>query len=244
VSRTFQAKATFSAPLNTSTATTANVSLSKASGSTTITAALSDNNTVLTITSASPLDGLTKYTLVFSGNLQGTQQEQFISLSKLFYTEQDSAPDFPVISDSELLTKVQQQTFKYFWDFGHPASGLARERNTSGDVVTTGGSGFGMMSVIVGIERGFITRAQGVQRLDKIIGFLETADRFHGVWPHWLNGNTGKVIPFSAKDNGGDLVETSFLVQGLLTFRQYLQAGDPTELALINRINALWQGVE
>jgi hypothetical protein len=150
----------------------------------------------------------------------------------------------PLISDEALLTEVQKQTFKYFWDFGHPASGMARERNTSGDLVTSGGSGFGIMSLIVGIERGFITRAEGIERMDKILDFLETADRFHGAWSHWINGSNGDVIPFSASDNGGDLVETAFLVEGLITFRQYLNAGVAAEQVLINRINTLWQGVE
>ncbi|MFN5072034.1 MAG: glucoamylase family protein, partial [Cyclobacteriaceae bacterium] len=116
--------------------------------------------------------------------------------------------------------------------------------NTSGDLVTAGGSGFGIMALIVGIERGFITRDQGLQRLDRILDFLETADRFHGAWPHWMNGNTGKVIPFSPNDNGADLVETAFLIQGLITFRQYLNPVEPAEQDFINRINQLWQAVE
>ena len=93
---------------------------------------------------------------------------------------------------------------------------MIRERNTSGDLVTTGGTGFGMMALIVGIERGFISRSEGVERWRKVVDFLSKADRFHGAWPHWLDGNTGKVIPFSPKDDGGDLVETALLVQGLL----------------------------
>src|SRR3990170_4410765 len=100
------------------------------------------------------------------------------------------------------------------------------------------------MSMIVGIERNFITRSQGLERIETIITFLESADRFHGAWSHWLDGNTGDVIPFSPNDNGGDLVETSFLIQGLLTVRQYLNAGVPAEDELIERINVLWQGVE
>ena len=102
------------------------------------------------------------------------------------------------------------------------ASGMARERYGSGDIVTTGGSGFGVMAIIVGIERGFITRDQGLAHLSKIVNFLETADRFHGAWSHWINGSTGKVIPFGTKDNGGDLVETAFMAQGLIAMRQYL----------------------
>jgi hypothetical protein len=100
------------------------------------------------------------------------------------------------------------------------------------------------MALIVGIERGFITRAEGIDRMDRILDFLETADRFHGAWSHWINGTSGAVIPFSPNDNGGDLVETSYLVQGLLTFRQYLDDAVPVEEALIARINTLWESVE
>lgn len=204
----------------------------------------SNENKTVTINSSVPLKYFTKYDFTISNSLKGANGEPFTSFSKTLYTTVDNTPKFPVISDEDLLTKVQQQTFKYFWDFAHPVSGMARERNTSGDIVTSGGSGFGLMAIIVGIERNFITRQQGIERLDKILDFLETADRFHGVWPHWINGSTGKVIPFSTKDNGGDLVETSFLVQGLLTFRQYLNSGNATEQALITRINSLWETVE
>ena len=112
------------------------------------------------------------------------------------------------------------------------------------NVVTSGGSGFGLMAMVVGIERGFISRDQGVERFEKILTFLETADRYHGVWPHWWYGDTGKTKPFSKKDNGGDLVETSFLAQGLLVVRQYLDQNDQREAAVISRINKLWKEIE
>ncbi len=148
-------------------------------------------------------------------------------------------------SDSVLLDIVQEATFKYFWDYAHPTSGLARERLGSGDVVTTGGSGFGVMAILVGIERGFITRVQGVGRILTILNFLSTkADRFHGVFPHWMNGNTGKVIPFSTKDNGGDLVETAFMIQGLLTARQYFNLDNSNEQQIRELITSIWEDVE
>ena len=169
----------------------------------------------------------------------------FEGLDLVFYTKLDSTPVFPEISDEELLTKIQEQTFKYFWDFGHPVSGLARERNSSGETVTSGGSGFGVMSIIVGIERGFITRQEGVDRIETIVDFLlNDADRFHGVWSHWLNGSTGSVVPFSSKDDGGDLVETAFMIQGLLTVRQYLEANNTQEASIIDNINTIWESVE
>lgn len=148
------------------------------------------------------------------------------------------------LTDNELLDMVQEYTFRYFWDFAHEASGMARERNTSGNTVTSGGSGFGIMTIPVGIERGFITREQGVTRTLKILDFLSTADRFHGAWSHWINGNTGKVIPFSQKDNGGDLVETAFMAQGLLTIRQYFDGDTPEEEEIVRKATELWEGIE
>jgi hypothetical protein len=147
-------------------------------------------------------------------------------------------------SDSALLDMVQEYTFRYFWDFGHPYSGMSRERNTSGDLVTTGGTGFGVMSILVAIERGFITRQQGLDRLLLITGFLQYADKFHGAFPHWMHGVTGDVIAFSQFDNGGDLVETAFLMQGLLSARQYFDSNDPVETALRQIITDLYEGVE
>lgn len=156
------------------------------------------------------------------------------------------------LSDDSLLTLVQKQTFNYFWQGAEPTSGLARERihmdgvypQNDQHVVTIGGSGFGVMAILVGIERNFISREEGVQRLEHIVNYLDTADRFHGVWPHWLHGNTGQVKPFSAKDDGADLVETSFMIHGLLAVREYLKDGNNQEKQLAAKIDTLWLQVE
>ncbi|MHB9143647.1 MAG: glucoamylase family protein, partial [Paludibacter sp.] len=163
-----------------------------------------------------------------------------------FVTVLDPTPKFPVISDDSLLTLVQEKTFDYFWNYAHPTSGLARERYNSGDIVTLGGSGFGIMGIPVAIERGFITRAEGLDRMNKIVNFLNlsTTDKFHGAFPHWMNGTTGKVIPFGTKDNGADLVETAFFMQGLLTVQSYFKNGNTDEKALCANIETLWENVE
>ncbi len=196
------------------------------------------------LTANQELVGYKKYVFVASTLLRSASGNTFPGFSNSFMTAVDSTPKFPLITDEELLTLVQQQTFKYFYDYAHPASGMSRERNNSGDLVTSGGSGFGVMALIVGMERGFITREQGITRLAKIINFLETCDRFHGAWSHWINGNTGAVIPFGTKDNGGDLVETAFMAQGLITMRQYLNPDNATENDLINRITTLYNEIE
>lgn len=153
------------------------------------------------------------------------------------------------LSDTALLDLVQRQTFRYFWDFAHPVSGMARERSNTGfgyghETVTTGGTGFGVMSVIVATERKWISRDTAAKFLLKMVNFLLKADSYHGAFPHWLNGETGKTIPFSRKDDGADLVETSYLFQGLLCARQYFNGNDPVENELRNRINWLWPDIE
>ena len=166
------------------------------------------------------------------------------------YNPDPITPTIEKLSDEAMMDLVQKETFKYFWDYANTASGAAKERYHPNDptlnqeVVTTGGTGFGLMSIIVAIERGFITREQGVARLRKIVDFLETADRFHGAWSHWINGGSGKVLPFSAKDNGGDLVETAFLVQGLICVKEYLKNGSSTEKEVSTKADVLWKGVE
>lgn len=153
------------------------------------------------------------------------------------------------LSDTGLLTLVQKQSFRYFWDFAHPISGMARERSNvafdyGSEVVTTGGTGFGIMAIIVAAERGWISRDTAARQLLKTIRFLSKADAYHGAFPHWLNGATGKTIPFSRKDDGADLVETAYLFQGLLCARQYFSANNSVENELRNRVNGLWSEVE
>ncbi len=192
-----------------------------------------------------PLEYFTRYSILIDPSITSTTSKNMENISIInLVTQIDPSDKFERISDDALLDLVQKQTIKYFYDFAHPASGMARERNSSGNTVTSGGTGFGIMALIVGVDRNFIPRTDGIRHFNKIVTFLEKADRFHGAWSHWIDGSTGKVIPFSPKDDGGDLVETSFLVQGLLTLRQYLQPADTVGNNLINRINKLWTSVE
>jgi hypothetical protein len=157
-----------------------------------------------------------------------------------------------VLTNDSLLTLVQYRTFQYFWDGSEPVSGLARERyhvdgvypENDMNVITSGGSGFGLMAILAAIERGFITKQEGFLRFRKNVDFLKNADRFHGAWPHWMFGETGRVKPFSPKDDGADIVETAYLIQGLLAVRQYFRNGNEQEKKLSDDIDKLWKEVE
>ena len=158
----------------------------------------------------------------------------------------DGQSEVPSLTDDELLELVQETTFNYFWDFAEPTSGMARERSQdnayggqSPNLVTTGGTGFGLASFPAAVERGWITRDEAVTRLEKILDFLEKAPTYHGVYSHWYLGSTAQTRPFSEFDNGGDLVETAFLMQGLLICREYFDEND-----IKSRITKIWENVE
>ena len=153
------------------------------------------------------------------------------------------------LPDEALLDAVAHQTFRFFWDGAHPGSGLAPDRRTTrdepvDDLITTGGSGFGCMAILVAVERGWVTRAAALERLNRMVQVLGRARCYHGAFPHFMNGATGETIPFSRKDDGGDLVETAFLCMGLLCVRQYFRGDTPEEQALRGRITEIWEGVE
>lgn len=211
-----------------------------------LTHAFSQNNQVVTVKPTQDLKSLTAYQVVINPDLISQRKTLLNTLHRFqMTTEVDPSDKFPRISDEDLLTLVQKQTFRYFWDFGHPVSGMARERNTSGDVVTSGGTGFGIMAMVVAVERGFVSREAAVERLVKLTDFLQNkAQKYHGAFAHWINGSTGQTVPFSTYDDGGDLVETAFLVQGLLTAREYFQGSTPQEQKLRATIQSIWEGVE
>jgi hypothetical protein len=239
-------KLSFSAAVNTASVSSNVTFTSSAGAAVAYTASYLNNDSTVVISPSATLSYLSKYAINVSTSLKSSKGGSLQNTVNVNLTTSiDSTNKFPTITDDQLLTLVEQQTFKYFWDFGHPNCGMARERNTSGDVVTTGGSGFGIMAIVVGINRQFITRADGLARLQTIVAFLKNnAATFHGAFPHWLNGVTGAVVPFSTEDDGADIVETSYLMEGLLTARQYFNGSSTAETTLRADINTLWNNVQ
>lgn len=231
----------FSAPLDRTSAGNV-IQLSGIS----FTASYENHDSTIVIQPAS-LVPISKYTLTIPTSLKssggGTLQSP---IAVNLITAIDSTDKFPRITDAALLDLVQKQTFKYFWDFGDPTSGMARERRSDQTTAATGGTGFGIMATVAAVSRNFVNRTDAVTRLLKIVNFLLTkATPYHGAYSHWINGSTGVTILFGLLDNGGDIVETSYLMMGLLTSRQFFNdPSDPAETDLRNKIDILWNGVE
>ena len=239
-------KCSFSAPVDRSSVLNSVSFKAKSGENVTSDFSYENGDSTLVIHPVSALQPLTQFTVAISTALQSNDKKSLhVPVTVNLITAIDSADKFPRISDSALLDLVQRQTFKYVWDFGHPTSGMARERNTSGDVCTTGGTGFGIMSMLVAAYRNFISRTDALSRIQKIVSFYKNnCTAYHGVYAHWIDGSTGATVPFSAQDDGADLVETSYLLQGLLCARQYFNANNTAETNLRNDINEIWNGVE
>jgi hypothetical protein len=205
-----------------------------------------NSDSSLVLSPGNRLQYFNRYSVSLTNALRSSTGGSLASLfQEDFHTRIDSSRKFAAISDDELMDRVQRQTFRYFWDFGHPVSGLSRERNTTPDIVTSGGSGFGIMAIIVGASRNFVTREQALGRVQTIVSFLkDKAQTFHGAFPHWLNGSTGRVIPFSTRDDGADLVETSYLANGLICAREYFSNSTSAETALRAEINTILDRIE
>lgn len=246
VSKTPVIKFRFGAPVDRGTVASGIQFLENAGTPISFNAAYENADSVVVVKPAAALSNLSRYRVGVSNTLKSAAGGSVTNATELsFITSIDSSRKFPAITDEALLDSVQQRTFKYFWDLAHPTSGMIRERNTDQVIYTSGGTGFGIMAIVTAIHRGFITRAQGLERLKQMVAFLKnTAETFHGAYPHWFNGETGKVIPFSANDNGADIVETSFLIQGLLVARQYFNGVDVAETNLRSDINTIADRVE
>jgi hypothetical protein len=240
-----QIRLNFSAPVDPTTVNGALTVKDAAGGSVNITTSLMNGDSSVLI-KPSTLKALSKYNVGLQTTLRSRAGAILDSATNLtLITAIDSTDKFPLISDGELLTRIQQQTFKYFWDYAHPVSGMIRDRNKNPDLVTTGGTGMGIMTIVTAIHRNFISRGDGIARVAKIVDFLQSkATTYHGAYAHFINGATGATIPFSEKDNGADLVETSLLMQGLLTARQYFSGSDATEVKLRTDINQMFSKVE
>jgi hypothetical protein len=148
-------------------------------------------------------------------------------------------------SDDELLDMVQRYTFRYFWEGAHQATGMALERsNGSGVTAASGATGIGLMAMIVAHEREYRPKEEVKNRILMVLDFLKNCDRHHGAWSHWYNANTLRTQPFSSDDDGGDLVETSYVAQALVALKNYFSGTDEKSVQIREQADQLWKEID
>ncbi len=142
-----------------------------------------------------------------------------------------------------VLDEWQRKTFNFFYEGADPTSGMAYEGTERGTTITSGGSGFGVMAIIVGAERGWITRQQAAEQTRKIVKFLGKADRFKGMWSHWYNPD-GTAFPFGNQVKTGDVIESSFMMAGLLAASEYYNSNSAIETEIRDSVASFWNTMD
>ena len=142
-----------------------------------------------------------------------------------------------------LMDEHEQKVISYFTAGANSATGMAYNSSTDKATLTTGASGFGIMSLVVGVERGWLQRDEAVDQIVRIVRFLKKADRFAGAWAHWYN-QSGKIVPFGNQNQAGEIVETAFMMGGLLTACEYFNGNSAGEIEMREATEYFWNTIE
>jgi len=183
----------------------------------------------------------------------------FYRVSAVDLNSDESAPSAEIVgvaphvfaNDDAFLDYVQEANFDYFWYMSNPTNGLVPDRSAAESPCSIAAVGFGLTSIGVGIDHGWITRAQGAARaLTTLTTFWQGPQNagssavmgYEGWFYHFLDMNTG------LRASGCELstIDTALFLAGALYARQYFNGATSQEAtirslagAIFNRVN--WQ---
>lgn len=141
------------------------------------------------------------------------------------------------------MNEQQQKVVNYFFTGANEQTGMALNSSSNKTILTTGATGFGIMNLIIGVERGWINREEAARQIVKITRFLKRADRFAGAWAHWYKPD-GRMVPFGSQMQAGEIVETAFMMGGLLTASEYFTGGSDDEKEIRKATEEFWNSIE
>lgn len=136
-----------------------------------------------------------------------------------------------------LLDTVQHASFLYFWNEANPANGLIRDRSQSWSPCSIASLGFGLSSICVGIDHGWVTREAGRDRVRTALQTLWTTPQgsgasgfigYKGFYYHFLDMTTAT----RTWDSELSTIDTALLFAGVLDCKQYFTGSDTTETSI------------
>ena len=139
--------------------------------------------------------------------------------------------------------------FDYFWEQANPQNGLVKDRSTDFSAASIAAVGFGLSAVTVGIDRGWVSRAQGAARVAATLDFFATCPQsdapsgtcgYRGFFYHFLNMETGE----RAGTNELSTIDTALLLGGVLHAAQYFDGAGDVEAGIRQRADQIWRRVE
>lgn len=148
------------------------------------------------------------------------------------------------IDKDTFLDLIQLAHINYFSESFDVNSGMYMPfRIRDRVMVATKETGYAILSLIVGAEKGFVNRNMALRRISRIVYFLQRAQNNHGFFPSYFNGRTGTPDYFF-KLADYDVNATASIMEALLVSREYFDADEDLEKDLRNRITALWEQID
>jgi len=132
------------------------------------------------------------------------------------------------------LDTLEERTFHYFWDLTNTQNGLTPDRAPSPSFSSIAAVGFALTAYPIGVERGYIPRAQAAQRTLTTLRFFWTAPQdsavsgstgYHGFFYHFLDMSTGQRF----QNVELSTIDTSLLLAGILLCQSYYDGADTVE---------------
>lgn len=148
------------------------------------------------------------------------------------------------ISDEQLLNLVQVAHINYFVENYDINTGLHLPfRMKDQAIVSTRETGFALLSMLIGVERGFVSRNIFVNRVRRIVDFLEDAPNKYGILASFYDGRS-RLPEYMGKRPNYSVESTTAIIEALLVVRQYLSADNDAEQAVREKITSLWENIE
>jgi len=156
---------------------------------------------------------------------QTTPENSPRSATQTLIATTDNAPRPPFAfsdDDARFLDEVQHAAFRFFVDATDPHTGLVCDRTSNPTLVSVAGVGFQLSALPIGVERGWISRADAEALAGKIVTTLasEPTNRKAGLFFHFLDARTGKPHP-EAYEHVVSTIDSALLFAGLLTSSSY-----------------------
>ena len=151
-------------------------------------------------------------------------------------------------ADDALLDRLQKAAFRFFADHTHPRTGLVADASRDGAPCSIASIGFALSSYPIGVERGWITRGDAVERCLRVLRFLQQSDQsgapdatgLRGFYFHFLDMDSGKRVWQCELS----MIDSAILFAGFLTAAAYFSADDPAEAELRHLTDALLDRVD
>lgn len=155
-----------------------------------------------------------------------------------------SAPQKAMIDD------LQKRTFQWFWDSANTRNGLIPDHYPGPSFSSIASVGFGLTAYGIGVERGYITREQAVDRTLTTLRFFahakqddseDGASGFHGFFYHFLDMQSGRRFSRSIELSSAD---TTLLLGGVLFAQSYYDRDTPREKEIRALADTIYKRVD